>query len=125
MAIRLPMPPQLNDFSSEEKQWRESLWRYARGTVSTSGDVSFEISSASTYHGVTALTAGRNLTLPPASTMQDGDEIVIQDESGQAGTHTITIITQGTDTISGTATITANYGRRRVIKRGSGKYFCA
>jgi hypothetical protein len=55
--------------------------------------------------------------------MTDGDEVVVQDESGSAGSQTITIAAGGTDTVYGTATITSNYGRRRVIKRGSGKYY--
>ena len=123
MALNLQPPPQNPALSAEEAQWREALWRRVTGSPDTSGDEAYEIKSSTTYHGVTALTAGRTLTLPPSKKMRDGDEILIQDESGDAGTFTITISAQGSDSILGTATISSDYGRRLVIKRGDGKYY--
>lgn len=123
MPISLPKPPQGKFDPMEWLRWSETLWRRVVGEANTSGDEAYTISSASTYHGVTELTAPRTLTLPLASFLRDGDEIVVQDESGDAGTHTITISAQGTDTVNGTVTISSNFGRRRIIKRGSGQYY--
>lgn len=125
MAIRLPKSPR--NFNDEPGliQWFENLWNYVTGTVATTGDAAATLGSGETYHGVTALTAPRTLTLPPSAQMQDGDEIIIQDESGSASTQTITIATQGSDSLYGSNTITTAYGRRRVIKRGAGKFYSA
>jgi len=127
MAIRFPQPPRDLTNLKEVSQWLENLWNRVRGFVVTTGDVAASIGSGETYHGVTALTAARILTLPLSESMQDGDEIIIQDESGSAGTYTITIQRQGLDTVNGgtSVTITSNYGRKRIIKRGSGKFYSA
>jgi len=127
MAIKFPPPPKNPLDLNEWALWYETLWRRVRGLVVTTGDAAATIGSGETYHGVTALTAGRILTLPPANSLQDGDELIIQDESGAAGTHTITISRAGSDTINGSTsvTITSNYGRRRLIKRGSGAWYSA
>lgn len=123
MAIKLPGIPKVLKLDVELQRWLETMWEYVRPSVVTTGNTNASIGSGETYHGVTALTSGRTLTLPSASDMQDGDIIIIQDESGSAGTHTITIQASGSDTVSGTTTINTNYGRRTVIKRGTGKYF--
>lgn len=125
MAIRFPQPPRDLKNEAEVSAWLENLWNKVRGSVVTTGDAAATIGSGETYHGVTALTAPRTLTLPLASNMQDGDEIIIQDESGSAGAQTITIAAAGTDTLYGANTITAAYGRRRIIKRGTGKFYSA
>ena len=126
MAVRLPPPPKTLSIS-EFTLWFESLWRRVSGNIVVTGDAVATIGSGETYHGVTALTAGRTLTLPSASDLQDGDSIVIQDESGSAGTYAITIQRAGTDTINGGAsvTISSNYGRKTIIKRGTGKFYSA
>lgn len=123
MPISVPKPPQGKFDGLEWLRWAETMWRRVMGEVSTSGDAAHTLPAACTYHGVTALTAPRTLTLPSASFLRDGDWIVIQDESGSAGTHNITIAASGSDTVSGTVTISSNYGRRTIIKRGSGKFF--
>ncbi len=122
--IKLNPPPKRGS-ETEWEQYAETTYRYIKGSVATSGDEAAVINAGSTYHGVTELSAPRTLTLPPASDLSDGDEIVIQDESGGAGTYTLTITRAGTDTVNGTnsVTITTNYGRRRLIKRGAGKWF--
>jgi hypothetical protein len=127
MAIKLPPLPRGVKLDIELQIWLETLWQRVRGNVTTSGDADHSIGSGVTYHGVTALSAGRTLTLPDASLLQDGEEIVIQDESGDAGTHNITIVRQGTDTINGVSSvdITSDFGRLRVIKRGPGEYYSA
>ena len=123
MAIRLPPPPQELSDITQVKLWLQNLYEYVVGFVQTTGDAAASIGIASTYHGVTALTAPRTLTLPDANSLKDGEEIVIQDESGAAGTHTITIRAAGSDTLRGSTTMTSNYGRRRIIKRGSGLWY--
>lgn len=127
MSIKFPPPPKNPLDLNEWALWYETLWQRVRGLVVTTGDAAATIGSGETYHGVTALTDARTLTLPPANDLQDGDELIIQDESGAAGTYTITIARAGSDTINGatSVTITSNYGRRRLIKRGSGKWFSA
>lgn len=122
--IKLPPPPRSGS-ETEWEQYTETTYRYIKGSVATSGDAAETLSGGTTYHGVTALSAPRTLTLPAASDLSDGDELVVQDESGAAGTHTITIARAGSDTINGatSATITSNYGRKRLIKRGAGQWF--
>lgn len=125
--IRLPPLPRGMSLQAQLEQWLDNVWQYIRPTVQLVRDVAATIGSGSTYVGMVTLTAPRTLTLPDAAEMQDGDEIVIQDESGNAGGQTITIATQGSDTVNGGAsvTITSAYGRRRIIKRGTGAYFSA
>lgn len=127
MNIKLPPPPQWSTQKLIWDEWYRILWRFVRSEVNTSGDEAATISSGTTYHGVTALTAGRTLTLPSAADMQDGDTIVVQDESGAAGTHNITIQRAGTDTVNGGASvaISSNYGRMTIIKNGTGTFFAA
>jgi hypothetical protein len=127
MARDLPNPPKGNASPIEREQWEERLARFVRPLVATSGDADADISSNTTYHGVTALSAPRDLTLPPSERVSDAQEILIQDESGAAGSHTITIETQGTDTVNGASsvTISSNYGRKRIVKRGPGKFYAA
>jgi hypothetical protein len=115
---------------SEWQSWFERLFRYVENTVlrgTTSGDAAATILPNQSYHGVTALTAGRTLTLPATSSLEDNHLLIIQDESGSGGTHTITIQRAGSDTINGATnvTITSNYGRRTLIKSGAGKWFSA
>jgi len=98
-----------------------------RASASSSGDADATIPSSSNYHGVTALTAGRTLTLFDVNLLDDGEPFVVQDESGSAGTHNITIQRAGAQTINGTTsvTISSNYGRKTFFKRGDGKVFAA
>jgi hypothetical protein len=126
MSIRVTRPP-TSGSQLEMQQWLLALYNRVIGKVDFSGDADAEIASTTTYHGVTALTAARTLTAPATSDMQDGDTCVVQDESGQAGSHTITIQAQGADTINGASsvTITTNFGRKTLVKRGPGEYFAA
>lgn len=119
---QLPPPPREKFNEQQLQQWLEQVWRWVRPRTSTSGDAAASIPNDSTYHGVTALTAGRILTLPKSSEVTDGMELVIQDESGAAGTHNITIAPQGSDVLRGATTISSNYGRRLIIKRGTAFY---
>ncbi len=119
MNITFPPPPLQNASAVESQQWLQTLWRYVRPSVSTSADVDFLIPSSSTYHGVNTLTAGRTLTLPLTSQVADGSAVIIQDESGNAGSHTITLAASAGDTVQGATTIASASGRRIAIKRGS------
>lgn len=126
MNTPLPFPPRSGD-ESEFAMWFERLWRYARPECSTSGDADATIPTGSTYHGVTALTAGRTLTLPPADDYAEGMALVIQDESGDAGTHDITIQRAGTNTVNGgtSVTISTDHGRKVLYRRGAGTWWAA
>lgn len=114
----LPQPPDIAA-ALELPRWLGLLWNYVRPSASTSGDAAASIPSGSTYHGVTALTAPRTLTLPPTRSVPDGSELVVQDESAAAGTHTITLAAAAGDTAAGAATISSNRGRRVAIKRAT------
>jgi len=112
----LPKPPDIAA-ALELPKWLGLLWDHVRPAVSTSGDAAASIPSSSNYHGVTALTAPRTITLPPTRNVPDGSQLVIQDESAAAGAHTITLAADSGDTASGATTITTNKGRRVAIKR--------
>ena len=74
--------------------WFDRLFKFIENTVLrsvTSGDAAATISSNQSYHGVTTLTAPRTITLPATSKFEDGHFLLIQDESGSAGSQTITI----------------------------------
>lgn len=127
----LPKPPKMKTIPATHPEWTEmerhldESWLAQTPECSTSGDQAYTIPSGSNYHGVTALTSARALTIPSAEKLKDGQSLTIQDESGSAGTHTISFVAAGTDTIYGATTITSNYGRRVCIKRGKGKWYCA
>ena len=72
------------------------------------------------YIGVTDTSSARTITLLSAS-VADGRIIIINDESGLAGTNNITIATEGSETIDGSATlvISSNYGVARLISDGT------
>ena len=132
MAIDLLQPPN-SDPKTEWEQWRHwfnLLWHFAKDTVlrpETSADAAATITKNQSYHGVTALTASRTLTLPAASDLEDGHIIYVQDESGAAGTYNVVIQRAGSDTVNGgtSVSITSNYGRAVLIKRGSGAWYSA
>lgn len=127
--IRSPLVPLTDDaLWSEWQQWFDLLFKYMENTVlrsATSGDAVATLLANQGYHGVTALSAPRTLTLPDAEGLEDGHMVIIQDESGAAGTHTITVAAGTSDTLNGASTITANYGRLTVIKRGSNDWYGA
>lgn len=121
MNVFLAPPPTQNANADEWVQWYEILHKLLIPARTTSGDAAATIPTASTYHAVTALTMPRTITLPPAKDYLEGLALVIQDESGAAGTHNITISRAGSDTVNGGAsvTISSNYGRRTLFRTGS------
>jgi len=121
MAINLPPPPREDSSPQQWQQWYESLWRKVNPAVAVTNDANDTISNGTTYQAVINLTAPRTLVLPASDDLRDGDEIIVQDESGLAASHNITISRSGTDTVNGgtSVTISANYGRKTVVKRGS------
>ena len=74
------------------------------------------------YLGVTSTSAARTVTLPPASTVPDGWDVLIKDESGAVGSNSISVTPAGSDLIDGVntaKTITAAYGFVKVMCRGA------
>lgn len=127
MAILLPPPPRQGASLLQWEQWWETLWRRVRPATQLVSGAAATIGTGSTYVGVTPAVGGTTLTLPVASSLQDGDEIIVQDEAGDAGAKNITIASAGSDTINGAASvvISGNYGRKVLIKRGAGTFFSA
>jgi len=125
--IRSPLAPLAEgSIWSEWQQWFDLLFKYVENTVlrsDVSGDAAATILRNQSYHGVTALTAPRTITLPSASSIEDGHMLIIQDESGSAGSQTITIAPASGDTLTGTSSITSNNGRAVLIKRGVSTWY--
>jgi len=67
-------------------------------------------------------TSGNAVTVTLASAAaEDGAEVVVKDEGGNAGTNAITVATEGGETVDGAvdATIGSNYGVLRLYSDGS------
>jgi hypothetical protein len=75
--------------------------------------------------GVAQLTASAVLTLPDASALENGQIFVIKDEAGNPPNHTITITTQGSDTIDGVTSVILEsaYAAVNVYTNGTNKFF--
>lgn len=71
------------------------------------------------------MSASRTVTLPAASAVAGGTEIVIADESGTVtATNTLVIARAGSDTIDGATSVTIGqaYGWRRLVSDGTSKW---
>jgi hypothetical protein len=71
------------------------------------------------------MSAARTFSLPAASTVEAGSEIIVIDESGSVdSTNKIIVQRNGTDTIDSKTerTITSNYGSLRLISNGSNSW---
>ena len=70
--------------------------------------------------GVTSTSSARTVTLL-SGMVAEGVIVIIKDESGAAGTNNITIATEGSETIDGSATlvISSNYGVARLYSDGT------
>jgi hypothetical protein len=71
------------------------------------------------------LTGSITLTLPLASTLQNGQTFVIKDEGGAVNTHPVTITCSGSNTIDGqnSVVLESPYSSIQVYCNGIGKYF--
>ena len=130
--IRPPVTQLTQDALWTEWQlWFQRVFDYIENAVlrtATSGDAAATIKIGEGYHGVTAISAARVLTLPLVASLEDGYTIVVQDESGSAsGGNTITVTAAGSDTINGgtTAVISSAYGRVTLIKSGTAAWYSA
>ncbi len=85
----------------------------------TVDDAAYSVTRYDAYVAYTALSVGRQVTLPVVN-LQNGHEVIIKDESGGAGTYNITIV-PGSGTIDGVASvaISANYGTKRLRWNGT------
>ena len=81
-------------------------------------------SSSDYYIGVSA-SADLEVRLPGSETLSNGQTFVFKDEAGSAGTHTITILTSGSQTIDGLASVslTSPFSALNVYSDGTSKYF--
>ena len=66
-------------------------------------------------------TAAITITLPSAAALLDGHFYVVKDEDGNAGTNTITVATEGSETIdeASTDTIVVNFDSRGYYSNGT------
>jgi len=89
-------------------------------------DVAYVVLTTDKYVAQTGtLTLSRAVTLPAASAINAGRELIIADESGTVtATNTLVITRAGTDTIDGATTETINvaYGARRLTSDGVSKW---
>ncbi len=71
------------------------------------------------------LTGSITLSLPEASSLQNGQTFVIKDEGGAINTHPVTIACSGSDTIDGqnSVVLESPYASIQVYCNGIGKYF--
>ena len=83
-------------------------------------DAAYTVLSTDRLVVVTALTAGRTLTLPTAASMKNR-MLLFKDESGAATTYDITIDGASSETIDGAANVVidANYGTKRIYSNGT------
>jgi hypothetical protein len=85
-------------------------------------DANYAILNTDRYVATSAaLSAPRIWTLPPASTMNAGQEIVIYDEAGAVtAANTLTILRSGTDTVNGAASFVLNRAFQGISLRTDG-----
>lgn len=109
-----------------ERQWDGTSWQEkAQEQRITVADANYTISTTGNrIVAYTSITAGRTLTLPPASG-RAGQRIVVLDESGNASASAqITIQRAGSDTVSGftSIAIAAPYGAVTLLSNGTSRW---
>ena len=88
-------------------------------------DAAYVVQPSDRTVAVTALTAGRVITLPAASAYPQGTTLTIVDESGAcSATTTLTLVRAGGDTVNGSASavIASPYGYLALQSNGSNKW---
>lgn len=99
---------------------REFNLQYGQKVRRTAISGNYTLAYDDYYIGVTSLATAPTITLPKPSIAGIGKSFVIKDETGGAGSTTITISQFATDLIDGAATktITTNYGSVKVLTNG-------
>lgn len=84
-------------------------------------DVSYSVAISDFLVGVTSLVAAPTIGLPRPKNVYPGKNYRIKDEVGGAATTTITVVSQGEETIDGasSSTITTNYGAKAFYTDGA------
>lgn len=89
------------------------------GQRKTVADAAYAPTRYDAYVAYTALSVGRQVTLPVAN-LQAGHEVIVKDESGAAGTYNITMVpTSGTIDGAANSVISTNYGSKRFRWNGT------
>ena len=83
-------------------------------------DANYTIARTDVYVAMTALSSARTITLPSAATFAPGQPLYIADESGNAGTYTITIAAAGSDLIAGQSSASMTFGYQKLIFHSNG-----
>ena len=87
----------------------------------------FNAASSSHFIAVQTTTIGASSTinLPAASTLRDGQSLVIKDEEGSANSYNINIVANGSNTIDGqdSVVIESPFGAINLYTNGSDKFF--
>ena len=88
---------------------------------STVNDTNYSVKPTDTYVGVTALTAPRTMTLPPAANYPPGQPLYIADESGACGTsNPIIIAAAGQDSIGGQPNVSMQSPFQKAVFHSNG-----
>jgi hypothetical protein len=88
---------------------------------STVNDTPYSVKATDTYVGVTAISAPRTLTLPPAAQYPLGQPLYIADESGSCGTSKpIIIAAAGQDTIGGQPNVSVQSPYQKLVFHSNG-----
>jgi hypothetical protein len=84
-------------------------------------DANYTVLLTDRYVGLTAITAARTFSLPAASTLNAGQELIIQDESGNlSGVLTLTLTPNGTDKINNASSVVLLTPYAQVILKCNG-----
>lgn len=121
LAGKLAIANNLSDLASVTTA-RVNLRVDARTSVA---DADYTVVTNDRYVAYSSLSAIRTVTLPLASGISNGKEVIVADESGSAGLSTyINIVASGADTINGLTSvqIKAPYGTRRFTTNTLGKW---
>jgi hypothetical protein len=124
-----PIPPndpkEFVSFSNRLYVWCNDVYNYLKETIKTYNVTRVATSYSATNDdlviAVTDTSAPRTITIPSSSIKFTDRVFKIYDESGLSGTNNITISTEGSETINGSATYTiaTNYGYVHFISNGS------
>lgn len=100
-------------------QWRRLTFSDANYDLSSTPSPA--VSGSIVLQQTGTLTGARTVTLPPASAVAAGSEVIVNAGAGATATNTVNVARSGTDTINGASTslvIGTAWGQRRLVSDG-------